>query len=135
MEKSIPTGVKVIAVLNYIGAALAIILALIFFFGAGAMGSLTNKIPGLGLLGAGIFIVLGVIMLALGILSIFIGRGLWKGQNWARIVSIIFLTLGIISSVVSVIGGKIMSGIIYLIIYVAIAAYLLFNKKVKQAFA
>lgn len=135
MEKSVPTGVKVLAILNYIGAALTIILALIFFFGAGAIGSLADKIPGLGVLGAGVFIVLGIVMLGLGVLSIFIGRGLWKGQNWARIVSIIFLALGIISSISYIIGGKIMSGIIYLIIYAAIAAYLLFNKKVKQAFA
>jgi hypothetical protein len=134
-EKNVPIGVKVISVLYYIGAVFGILLGLLFLVGAGAMGALASQIPLIGALGAGLFIIGAIILLAFGILGIFIGRGLWKAKNWARIVSIIFACLGIILAIVSIISGSIATNLISLIINGFIGWYLLFNSEVKKAFA
>lgn len=135
-QQQVPTGVKIISVLNYICAAGLGILGILFIVAAGMMGSIASEIPLIGALSSGLFIVLGIISLGFGVLAFFVGRGLWKLQPWARIVAIIFICLGIIESLISmVIQGDISSNIIGLIINVIIGSYLLFNKKVKEAFA
>ena len=133
--QSVPTGVKVIAVLYYIGAVLGIIFGLLFLVGAGAIVSIANQIPVIGALGAGLFIVGGIILIGLGVLGFFVGRGLWKARPWARIVAIIFAALGILMAVISMIQGSIASNIVNLVIQLVIGGYLLFSNNVKQAFA
>lgn len=132
--KEVPTGVKIIAVLNYIGAVFLLIAGIAFIFGAGAMASVLAVIPFLASIGASFFIVIAIIMIALAVLSFFIGRGLWKGQNWARIVSIVFAIIGVLSGLISLIQGS-FGSIVSLIIEGVIGGYLLFSKDVKEAFA
>src|SRR3989344_4428979 len=117
MDKQIPTGVKIISVLYYIGAVLTFIFGLILLFSADA---LSEFIPGLGTLG----IVGGIVLMGFGVLSFFIGRGLWKGSNWARIVAIILAVLGIISAIYAMTSGAIGSNIINLLINLLIGWYL-----------
>lgn len=131
--KQIPTWVKVISVLYYIGAVVSVLLGIVMLVGGGFMGSMLESMPFAALFG-GLFAVLGIIMIALAVLAFFIGRGLWKGQKWARIIAIIFAILGVISSLISLIGGD-WSQIIGLIINGLIGYYLLFVKSVKEAFA
>ena len=133
--QSVPTGVKVIAVLYYIGAVLGIIFGLLFFVGAGTIGSISSQIPILGALGAGLFVVGGIILIGLGVLGFFVGRGLWKARPWARIVATIFAALGILMAIISMIQGSIASNIVNLVIQLVIGGYLLFSNNVKQAFA
>lgn len=133
--QSVPTGVKVIAVLCYIGAVLGIIFGLLFLVGAGMIGSIANQIPLLGALGAGLFVVGGIILIGLSVLGFFVGRGLWKARPWARIVAIIFVALGILMAVISMIQGNITSNIVNLVIQLVIGGYLLFSNNVKEAFA
>lgn len=130
--KSVPIGVKIIAILNYIGAGFAFLFGILFILGGGAMAS---AIPLLGLLGAGFFIAAGVILLGLGILSLFIGLGLWKLKKWARIVAIIFAVLGVIGAIAGMIGGSIVSLIPSLVIEGVIGGYLWFHPEVKEAFS
>jgi len=134
-EKIIPTGVKIIAVLNYIGAGLLALFGLLAIVGGGMFASVINEIPLLGVLGGGIFIVVGIILIALAVLLFFIGRGLWKGKNWARIVEIIFAILGVIMAIVGMFSTGIASNIVSLVFNGLIGGYLLFNTKVKEAFA
>lgn len=132
--QGVPTGVKVISVLYYIGAGFSILFGLLFFVGAGYMGTLVSQIPLLGLLGSGFFVAVGIILIGLGALSIFIGRGLWKGKNWARITAIIFSVLGILSGLYSVVKGNYFS-LLGLLINLLIGGYLMFNSSVKSAFS
>ena len=133
--QSVPTGVKIISVLYYIGAVLGIIFGLLFLVGAGAIGSIANKIPVLGAIGAGLFVVGGIILIGLGVLGFFVGRGLWKARPWARIIAIIFAVLGILMTVISMIKESIASNIVNLVIQLVIGGYLLFSNSVKEAFA
>ena len=134
-SKNVPTGVKIISVLYYISAVLGIIFGLLFFVGAGAIGSIASQIPIIEALGSGLFIVGGIIMLVLGILGFFIGRGLWKGRNWARIVAIIFSVMGVLMAIFLMIQGSIFNGIFNLIVSGFIGGYLLFSPSVKEAFS
>jgi hypothetical protein len=115
----IPTGVRVIAVVNYVAAALGLLGILIVLF-AGA------KLPLFGMLG----LVVVIPILIMGILGYAIGRGLYKGRNWARIFLII---VGFLTIINTLFHFTIMS-IIPLAINVLITGYLLFNKKVKAVF-
>lgn len=134
-ERSVPTGVKIISVIYYIGAVFGILLGLLFFVGAGYLDSIADQIPLLGAIGSGLFVIGGIIFIGLGILGFFVGRGLWKARPWARIVVIIFAGLGSLMSIISMIQVSIVNNIIGLVIQLVIGGYLLFNNSVKEAFA
>ena len=121
----IPTGVKVVSVLFYIGAALGVLGSIMLFVGGSFVAGL---LPGFGSLAGGLFIGMGIIMLAISVLDIFVGRGLWKGQRWAWITAIVLLVLGFVLSLISL-------NILMIIIYGIIGAYLIFSKEVKKVFA
>ena len=123
----VPTGVKIISVLYYIGAVFGILFGILFMVGAGFMGSIASQIPIIGALGAGLFIIGGIIMLGLGVLGFFVGRGLWKARPWTRIVAIIFACIGIIMAIVSMIQGNVASNIFSLLISGVIGGFFIFS--------
>lgn len=134
-EKKVPVGVKVISVLYYIGAVFGVLFGILFMAGAGLMGTLATQIPGLGLLGSGLFVVGGLVMIGIGVLGFFVGRGLWKAHAWARIVAIVFAALGILMAIISMVQGNIASNLFGLVLNLAIGGYLLLSSDVKAAFA
>src|SRR3989338_6323527 len=119
---TIPTGIKVISVLYYIGAVFELIIAVLLFVGSGA---LKTKVPLLAVLGP-FLIVGGIILLGLAVLSFFVGKGLWKGKRWARIAAIIIAVLGVLLALVGMLQGQIASNILSLVISAAMGGYLLF---------
>ncbi len=136
-RRQVPIGVKIIAVLDYIGAVILAILGIFLIFASASLTEyLVETIEGIETFSAGIFIVMGIIMIAFAVLGFFVGRGLFRGEQWARIVEIIFAVLAVISSISTIVQGNAsFSGIIELIIYLVIGAYLLFSKEVNKAFA
>jgi hypothetical protein len=130
-KKTVPTGVKIISIFYYIGAVFGVLFGILFLVSGGIIA---EQIPLLGLIGGFVFIIFGLVLLSLGILGIFIGRGLWKGRNWARILAIIFAVLGILLAVASFWQGMVFSGITNLFVNGLIGGYLLFSKKVKDVF-
>ena len=131
MDGQVPTGVKIISVLYYIGAVFELLLGIALFFGAGALKA---KIPFLAFLGP-FLIIGGIVLVGLAVLSFFVGRGLWKGQKWSRIVAIIFAALGVLLAIVGMIQGNIASNIISLGVSAAMGGYLMFSGDVKTAFS
>ncbi len=128
---SAPTGIKILSVLYYIGAVILVLLGIAMLVGAGFVGSL---VPEFGAIGGGILAFVGIIVIVLAAVEFFIARGLWKGQSWARILTIIFSILGVLSGLLSLVQG-VWTAIIGLIINGLIAWYLIWNKKVKKHFA
>jgi len=136
--KVLPTGVKVIGVLEYIGAGLSLIFGLLFLFGAGfisAIGATLVDNPLFATFGSAIFVILGILMLGSAVLSFFIARGLFKLQKWARIIVIVFSCLGVLFGLLSIFGGTIGQGIFGMIVNGLIGGYLSFSKEVQAAFA
>ena len=131
MAGEVPTGVKIISVLYYIGAAFELIFGIVLFFGAGA---LKTKVPFLAFLGP--FLIIGaVILIGLAVLSFFVGRGLWKAQKWSRIVALVFAVIGVLLTVLGMVQGQIAGNVVGLAISAAIGGYLWFSNDVKAAFA
>lgn len=131
MGKEVPVGVKIISVLGYIGAVLVLLLGIGMIAGAGFIASF---LEGLAILGAGLFVGLGIVLIALAVLGFFMARGLWKGQNWARILTIIFSGIGFLQALIALIQGN-FGSIVTLVIDGIIAYYLWFNADVKKAFS
>ena len=125
-KKEMPTGVKLIAVLYYVSAAVGVLLGILFLAAGGLLGSTIPFLAALGVVG-------GIIFLAFGIVSFFIGRGLWQGKDWARIIAIVFAAIGLLSSLLTI-AGSLVGGLIGLILHGAIIWYLMFNKEGKNAF-
>ena len=135
MKKSeMPTLVKVISVLYYVFSGILLLGSLFALFGAGYITAVLSSIPIINILGAigtGMLIFLGIVMLGFGVLEFFIGRGLWKGQSWARIFVIVLAILGVLGSLGGLATGI---GIIGLLYNGAVGGYLLFSKEAKKAF-
>lgn len=154
-QKKIPTGVKVISVLNYIFAVFGILFAIAGIIGgiyfAINGGSMALEIFGIGsqpgTLGAEInskagafytnfgFIALGVgiIFALLSTFLIIVGMKMWKGKNWARISEIILMILWTILWSIELFKGNFLN-LIMIIPSLIIFFYLIFSKNVNLFF-
>ncbi len=125
-----PLGVKILSVLAYIGAAFTLLAGIFMIFGAGfipkALPAGVVSMMGAGLIGAGL-IFAGLLFIALAVLAYFVGKGLWKGQNWARILVLVFAVIGVLGSLMPF-------SLINLVIDGVIIWYLGFNDESKAYF-
>lgn len=138
MNRKPPLGIKIIAFLYYIYAAVAVIGGLAaLFFGTGLLGvSLQGGFIG-GISGffGGLMIAMLILNLVLAGLVFLVGWKLWKGRNWAKILTIIFALLGILSGVTGLTQtGDLLKPIIILLFSVAIGGYLIFSQEAKSYF-
>jgi hypothetical protein len=121
--------VKIIAIFEYIAAGFGIVIGLIFLFGGPflvSLLSLTDIPQGLGpIIGAAI-IVLAILMIIFSVCVIFIAKALWEHKKWARIVFLVFSSIGAITALMSL-----PSGIAGLLIHGTIIYFLGFDKEVK----
>jgi len=135
-----PTGVTVIAVLGFIGAFFLFFAAFGMFLGGAILSSLANR-PGLGAIAGMGGAIVGVVFLGIAAVYLVLGIGLWKLQNWARIVTLILVTLGLIFNALgllrSVLHLQIVSFFIQSIV-TAVDVWIVFylsRPYVKQAFS
>ena len=132
-KKEIPTAVKVISVYYFIIAFFSVMagLYILFFkdFSAYILQDYGFSITSPGMLSG-----IGLLVAALGVFYIFIGKNLWKSRNWARIAAIIISSLSVLYSIVNLFYGE-FGGIFFVLIDGLIIWYLVFNKDVKKAFS
>lgn len=140
-----PTGITTLAVLNFIGAALTALGAVVFMVGFGMMGAAGKAAEPSG--GASSLMLLGglgavgaVIFLFCAAFGVAIGYGLWTLRNWARVIQIICIGLGLLGCLLGVLTSLVGFHIVNLVLnagfgalYVWILWYL-FQPHVKQAF-
>ncbi len=131
-EKRVPIGIKVVSIINYLVMLLLIVGAILMFINPGLIFSELLIFAEFGF--SQVFVYYGVYMLLFAVLFFFIGRGLWKGQKWARVVAIIFAILFFLDGL-SVFRGFSLNELLRLFFGGAISGYLLFAKEVKQFFA
>jgi Predicted membrane protein (DUF2127) len=134
-----PTGVSVLAVLNYIGGGFLVLCALLFFAGGAMLGTvLRSSMPGGIAAAAGA--VIGVIFLIFAALSLATGYGLWTLKGWGRMLLIVLVALGLVMNVVGLASSFAFFRIglfIWRLIVIAIQALILwymFQPEVKRAF-
>jgi hypothetical protein len=98
-----PNGVTFLAILTFIGAGFLTLAALLMFVG-GALLSNLSSYPQFGTLAGVGGAVIGVLLLGIAALYAILGVGLWKLQNWARILAIVLAALGLLGSIVSLLN-------------------------------
>jgi hypothetical protein len=136
---TVPVGVKVISILYYIGAALALIFAIIMFVGASFAAAIfpslgSANMSSMASLGSTLAIVAGVVCIIAAAIDFAIGFFLWKLKKWARIVAIVLGCLSVVGAIINFAMLQFVPGVIGLIIGGFIAGYLLFAKDAKAAF-
>lgn len=106
-----PTGVTVIAVIDFIGSAILLILAVGAFVGATFLGAVLGRWAshsGSGTAGAGLGFVIGamvgMVCIVIAVVAAVIGWGLWNLKDWARVVQIILSALGVFFRLIAVLG-------------------------------
>jgi len=138
-----PTGVTIVAMLNFLGALFCVLGGLLLFVGLGVAGAAAQTRRG----GTGVMALLmgmgalgGVVCLVAAALSVIIGIGLWKLRNWARVLTIVFTALGLLFCVFGILTGLlhfhlvlVVFRLVFMAIYVLILWYM-FQPHVKQAF-
>jgi hypothetical protein len=131
-----PLGVTIIAILMAIGGIAMIVAGVsALFLGsliplAGQTQDFAGNISSTML--GGFAVASGAVMLALGIASLVIAYGLFKGRGWAWTAAVVLSIIGIVMSVVSIVTGN-FGSIISLIIN-GIIIYYLYRPHVKAYF-
>jgi len=135
-----PTGVTIISVLAFIGAACLFFAAMGMFLGGAVLSSMAGR-PGVGMIAGIGGVIVGAVFLGIAVVDLVLGIGLWKLQNWARILSIVllivavvFYALGILRSVLHFHLIRLCIQAIFMAIDIWIIAYLS-KPNVKQAFS
>jgi hypothetical protein len=133
-----PTGVTILAVLAFIGAGFLVLGALAFIFGGAMLAGLSQAGGGALLGGLGMFA--AVIFLAIAALYVVTGIGLLGLKNWARVVTIVLIALGLVSGAFGLVSslthfsiGLLLWRACIIALDVWILVYL-FKPHVKQAF-
>lgn len=138
-----PTGVSVIAVLCFLGAAFCLIGGIGLIAGGGFLATmLSQQAEGAGMasLVASMGAALGVGILVFGVLYGVVGWGLWVLKDWARIVTIVLSAIaallqlpGLFTTLLHFRIGAFIWIAFWLGVYVAIIWYLL-KPEVKGVF-
>lgn len=140
-----PTGVTIIAILDFLGAGLCILGGLGMMLGGGFIATLINQQGGQAGAGAagilaGIGVMVGIFCLIIAAVDIILAVGLLKLKEWARIVTIvltaIFGALGVLGLLTSFIHFNLFATIIRVCV-LAIQAFIimyLLKPEVKAAF-
>jgi len=80
------------------------------------------------------FIIIGLVILVLGALIIVLAINLWRFKNWARIVSVVLICIGILFSILSLISKISVGMIISIVISLIFFYFLAIDKGVIKVF-
>ncbi len=120
MTKQRPTGITILAILAAIGGVLYV-LAGLTLLGVGAVGGVVGS--GIGFLSGTLG---GLILLVLGLVTLYVAWGAWNLQPWAWTWMAVVV---VVSLVVAVLNRQWVSAVVD-----AIVVYYLFRAEVKAAF-
>jgi len=127
-SRSRPLGITLLAVLHVIQAVA------LFLGGIGliALGAFIRRGFGFPRFLDEVAFLIGVVVVVLGLIYLGLAWGMWTGKGWAWFLSLILAALGLIGSLISLVGGGLVTlGI--LILDVAILYYL-FRPNVRTFF-
>lgn len=134
-----PTGVTVIAILEFIGAGGCILLGIGTLVGASFFGAAMSQAQGGGP-GGGLFAMLGgaisIFFFIIGAICALLGWGLWTLKNWARMVVIVLSALGLVLSLLALLqfSAAVLVGLIIRVAINGLIIWYLLKPEVKAAF-
>ncbi len=89
------TVLGIIYVLSIVLMIIILPILLLVALGGSALGFMSNMNNGLAMLFGGGMLLMSLFLIATLVLQFFVTRGIFKGQKWAVIVSIVFIALGL----------------------------------------
>ncbi len=97
-----PAGVTILALLEFLIAALLIFFALASAMGVSLLGAILSRAREIGAPGFALFagagFMLAFFLLVPAVFFVVTGFGLWKLRNWARIVTMVLAVLGVVGA-------------------------------------
>jgi hypothetical protein len=126
-----PFGIKVLSIVYFACSLFLLVFSILLFFSFEMLKKQSAYFPFLANSNTGFSI--GIITIVIALLFFFLGLFLWKKKQLARIASIVFSIIGFIGAIINTVSGRWLS-IINLALYALIGLYLIFSKKVKEAF-
>lgn len=123
-----PQGITILAILSFVGGAFAVLGGL----GALGFGSLLSAAAGIG----GLFQILGIVALVLGIAELAIGYGFWTLKPWAWSFAFVVFVVSILIEILRFLswGSYGVTNIAISIVITAIVVYYMNQANVRQAF-
>lgn len=128
MAFNVKIPAKIISIIYFIISLSLFILAILSFISPDFIDINDSNVKQFSVLAISGNYFSGILFFIFSAVSFVIALGLWRFKNWARVISIIFCILAIISSFISIFRGKFIS-IFYLILNLAIFYFLGFYKK------
>ena len=132
--KSMPWGVRIAALLLYVLGFLIIVLGILIFIDSEAVRVAFSAVGLFGSVGEPMMIMLGILLIAIAVLYVFVGKDLWKGKSWARIAAMIIYGAGVVQHLVLLASGDVAS-VFFSLAYGIVFCYLAFSRDVKAAFS
>lgn len=130
-----PTGVTILAVLQFIGGFISLILGISsLFFGGLIIASDAAATAGTEIDPGPIMLIAGVIALFSGVLGLLAGYGLFTLKGWGWQLALTFAIVNIIHNVLGLFQGVRIPGAIVGIVISGLIVYYLMTYSVKQAF-
>ena len=140
VQKEVPVSVRIISILFFVVSVVLFFSTIVYvynFFLVTAplpvSDGLSVDVSSAGGMMLAVMIPGVILFMGIAILSFFIGMGLWRGKNWARIAALVLSLLIVLSSIVGIIYGK-MNNIFGLILFLIVARHLWFNERLKAFF-
>lgn len=129
-----PFFVKLIAVLYYIFAFFNSLAG--FLLAMLGVVLILTATAALGTYGPALVIGFGFLAVALGFFQFFVGRGLWRGKQWARIAAVVIAILSVAVGLWRLfLGENVLIWSLVALFSLFIAAYLLFSPGVRMFFS
>jgi hypothetical protein len=131
--REFPVGVQMVSLLSYIVSVFLIFVGLLFVVFASSNAQIIMM--NMGEFGPIVIILMGTLLLGIGILGVFVGRGLRKGEPWSRITAIVLLCVTTLMSAYNLLQkGDVETNVIFVAVSVLIGLYLIFSKEVNEVF-
>lgn len=135
MANQRPTGVTILAVLQFIGGLLSLILGLgSLLFGGLMVASDVAATTGTEIDMGPILLFAGIVAIVSGVIGLIAGYGLFALKGWGWTLAIVFAVLNIIRSLLGMFQGGSVPGAIVGIVISGLIIYYLFRPNVKRAF-
>jgi hypothetical protein len=138
-----PVGVTILAILNFIGAAICVLGGIAMILGGSFIATMLSQgqsSAGVAGVLAGLGAAAGVFIIIMGGVSALVGFGLWKMKGWARVVSIVLFGISAVFQLLGILGTLAHFNVFALIwggFWIAVDAFVilyLLKPEVKAAF-
>ncbi len=113
-KKIVPTGVKVLSILNYVYGGFMFLFGIIFLLigiyvlqnpGELEKGLSVEDLAVIGSVSAigPLFVIFAILFILMAVLNLVIGFGLWKAKNWARLILLFLSFVSVFFSAINLI--------------------------------